>query len=826
MIDSDFKTLDGKWQQFWHDTKLFETPATVADEEKFYLLEMFAYPSGDIHIGHFRNYTVGDVMWRFLKMRGKQLLHPFGWDSFGLPAEQAAIKRNIQPSQWTEKNISTSRTTLTRLGISYDWDREVVTSRRDYYRWTQWIFLKLYEKGLTYQEEAAVNWCPECNTVLANEQVTALGFCWRHDKTLVEKRFLKQWYFRITEYAQRLLDSLDELEKDWPASTVAQQRNWIGRSEGAQVHFSVVQTGDDLPIFTTRPDTIYGVTFMAIAPDAKLMRGLIGQCSNRRAVEEYIFKAQQKSEIDRTAEGTEKDGVDTGLTVRNPFNGREVPLFVADYVLAGYGCGAVMAVPAHDQRDFEFARKYSLPIVPVIHPEGQQPFEGAAMTEAYTEPGIMHASGPFDGMPSPEGIRATAAHAEEQGFGRAAVTFKLRDWLISRQRYWGAPIPMIHCDRCGTLPVPEEDLPVLLPEVEDFLPKGRSPLEDVDSFMQVTCPDCGAPARRDPDTMDTFVCSSWYQFRYTDPHNDRQSWEKDAARQWMPVDLYIGGAEHAMGHLIYFRFITKVLHDMGYLEVDEPVRKLFHHGMVLDGKGEIMSKSKGNVVSPVTLIDEWGVDIPRLAMLFFAPPHKEILWNENGLIGAKRFLQRLVAFVETLAGHAGESWDPPVLGDLNGDDLPRFKRLNRTIRKVTGDLEEMQYNTAIAALMELLNDLSGYKPQASRIAAYLGRSLAQLLAPIAPHLAEELFQLMGGEPSVFNAPWPVWDEAACEEDVVTVAIQVKGKLRGRVTVPSGAKQDEVLPLALADEGIKRHVPEPAGIKKIIFVPDKILNIII
>jgi leucyl-tRNA synthetase len=606
---------------------------------------------------------------------------------------------------------------------------------------------------------------------------------------------------------------------------VAQQRNWIGRSEGAEITFTVVETGDELPIFTTRPDTTFGVTFMAIAPDAKLMRKLLPLCPNRDAVAAYAEKAQRKTEIERTAEGTEKDGVDTGLLVRNPFNGETVPLYVADYVLAGYGCGAVMAVPAHDQRDFEFARKYALPIVPVIHPEGGSPFDPDAMTEAYTTPGVMHSSSRFDGLPSPDGIRETAAFAEEQGFGKPTVNFKLRDWLISRQRYWGAPIPMIHCDGCGTVPVPESDLPVLLPEVDDFIPKGRSPLEDVDAFMNAACPKCGKDARRDADTMDTFVCSSWYQFRYSDPRNDKAPWEKEAVDCWLPVDLYIGGSEHAMGHLIYFRFITKVLHDMGYVSCDEPAKVLFHHGMVLDDKGDIMSKSKGNVVSPMALIDEWGVDIPRLAMLFFAPPHKEILWTEKGLVGAKRFLQRYSAFVRTLAGSGTPDGEAPVLDKVSADDLPHFKRLNRTIRKVTTDIEELQFNTAIAALMETLNDLSGYDPAKSEIGGWVGGTLARLVAPFAPHLAEELWEVMGGAPSVFQAAWPAFAEKACEEDAVTIAVQVKGKLRGTVTVPRGAAEADVLEQALADEKVQRHVPDRNAIRKVIFVPDRILNLI-
>ena len=829
MSEIDYRALDAKWQARWKESGLFRTPERPDPERKFYLLEMFAYPSGDIHIGHFRNYTIGDVMWRFLRMKGRDLLHPFGWDAFGLPAEQAAIKRGIHPGEWTLSNVATGKSTLQTLGISYDWEREVVTCRPDYYKWTQWIFLKLYEKGLTFRKEALVNWCPECNTVLANEQVDAEGHCWRHPGVRVEKRFLNQWYFRITDYAQRLLDGLDELETRWPSSTVASQRNWIGRSEGAEVVFSVKETGDPLPIFTTRPDTIYGVTFMAIAPEAPLMRRLLEHCPNRAAVEAYTEKALRKSEIERTAEGVEKDGVDTGLHVQNPFNGAAVPLYVADYVLAGYGSGAVMAVPAHDTRDFAFARRYGLPIRPVIRPPEGGPLDPAAMEDAYTAPGIMHGSGPFDGLSSAEGIKKTAEYAREHGFGKPTVTYKLRDWLISRQRYWGAPIPVIHCERCGPVPVPERDLPVRLPEVKDYLPKGRSPLEDVSGFVNAPCPACGAPARRDTDTMDTFVCSSWYQLRYADPGNDAEPFTREAAAAWLPVDLYIGGAEHANGHLIYFRFITKVLHDMGYLSCGEPALRLFHHGMVLDAEGRVMSKSLGNVVSPIDLVREWGVDIPRTAMLFKAPPDREILWSEKGMVGAKRFLNRYTALAGSLAEAAGPfpAGEPPAAPPEVGDgDRAFHRKVQQTIRKVGEDLEEIRFNTAIAALMELLNELGSFDPMRSSLTDYLAGVLPRLIAPFAPHLGEELWERAGGKGSVFLAPWPEYDAAACLEDAVEIPVQVKGKVRARVTVPRGATEEQVLEAAFREENLQRYVPDRSALRKVVFVPDKILNLIV
>jgi len=827
--DIDFVKIDEKWQKHWKDTGLYRTPAVPDQSKKMYLLEMFAYPSGDIHIGHFRNYTIGDVLWRYYRMNGRDLIHPFGWDAFGLPAEQAAIKRNIHPEKWTEGNIKVSRTTLERLGISYDWDREVVTCRPDYYMWSQWIFLKLYEKGLTFQGEALVNWCTECNTVLANEQVDAKGMCWRHPEQVVEKRFLKQWYFRITEYAQRLLDGLDKLEESWPSSTVAKQRNWIGRSEGAKITFKVKETGDELPVFTTRPDTIYGVTFMAIAPDAQLMRKLADRCPNSSAVKAYIKKSLVKSEIERTSEGVEKDGVDTGFCVENPFNKETVPLFVADYVLAGYGSGAVMAVPAHDERDFAFARRYGLPIVPVIRPPDKEPLVAEEMENAYTAPGVMHSSGPFDGLDSIEGIRKTSEYASEKGFGCATVNFKLRDWLISRQRYWGAPIPIVHCEKCGTVPIPEKELPVLLPKVNDFIPKGRSPLEEVPEFMNTECPECGGAARRDPDTMDTFVCSSWYHLRYSDPKNEDRPWDKKAVDSWLPVDLYIGGADHAIGHLIYFRFITKVLNDLGFVSCDEPATTLFHHGMVYDEQGRKMSKSLGNVVSPVALVDEWGVDIPRTSMLFLAPPDREIHWTGAGMVGAKRFLARWASLADSLlesgATIQGALPPDPEPGEVPEHDKKYFRCVHQAIRKVTRDIEAIEFNTAIAFMMELLNDFNGYKPADSSIASYVLGVLPRLMGPVAPHLAEELWERAGGEPSVFNAPWPAFNKAACMEEEVKLPVQVKGKVRAVINVHKGCSKEDALETALSEENVKRYIENKESIKKVVFVPDKIMNLI-
>ena len=812
-----FQEIEEKWQKRWREAGVFDTPDDPG-EDKFYLLEMYAYPSGDIHLGHFRNYSIGDVIWRYNRMKGKKMLHPFGWDSFGLPAEQAAIKRNIHPKDWTEGNIATGKSTMQSIGLSYDWDREIATSRPDFYKWTQWVFLQLYKRGLAYQKEAAVNWCPKCNTVLANEQVVG-GCCWRHSDTPVQRKTLKQWFFRITDYAQRLLDDLDKLDQ-WPHTVKSIQRYWIGRSEGANINFEIVETGDSLPIFTTRPDTVYGVTFMAIAPEAGPMRKLVDLCPNRDAVERYIHEAAMKSEIERVAEDREKDGVDTGLHVRNPYNGKDVPLFVADYVLAGYGSGAVMAVPAHDQRDFDFAKKYGIPIDIVIAPPGDA-ISSEEMADAYTDPGIMVNSDRFDGMDSREAIPAMVEFGEEKGFAEKAIQFKLRDWLISRQRYWGAPIPVVHCEKCGTVPIPEEDLPVELPHVDDFLPRGRSPLADVPEFMNTKCPICGGPARRDPDTMDTFVCSSWYELRYLDPHNDSKPFDIEEAKKWLPVDLYIGGIEHATGHLLYFRFIFKVLYDLGLLPVDEPVVKLFNHGMVCDENGEIMSKSKGNVVSPTVVIDKHGVDVSRTAMLFFAPPGHEISWSEDGIKGAERFLRRIDRLIFP-------NIDPSRVADsietLSGRDAVLYRELHRTIDFVTRDIDEMAFNTAIARLMEFINVVSPEDMERSAIAFTIAETLTRLLAPFAPHVAEEFNERLGFDCLIIERPWPKCDESVIGFDTVEIGVQVCGKLRGTIFVSPEADREAVLASVMEIPNVRKNI-EGKKIVKVIYVPGRILNII-
>lgn len=816
----DFKAIETKWQSCWEKIGLYQTPEKP--KNKFYLLEMFAYPSGDIHIGHFRNYTIGDVFWRYLKMKGYDLLHPFGWDAFGLPAEQAAIKHGAHPRDWTLNNIKTSRNTLKKLAISYDWSREVITCNPDYYKWTQWLFLLLYKRGLAYRAKSPVNWCPNCQTVLANEEVVG-GLCWRCNNK-VTRRELEQWYFRITDYGERLLKDLDKLT-GWPENIKTMQRNWIGRSEGTEIQFGLPNSKIRIPIFTTRPETVYGVTFMAMAPEHPLVKKLTIP-AQRPAVESYIQKSRAKSEIDRTAEG-EKDGVFTGTYVINPLSGAPVQLWVADYVLPHYGTGIVMAVPAHDQRDFLFARKYHIPIKVVINPPGRS-LSPETMAAAYTEPGLMVNSGPFDGTASEAGIKKVTEYMAGHGLGKATVNYRLKDWLISRQRYWGAPIPMIQCSKCGMVPVPENDLPVVLPpDVNDFIPKVRSPLAAVSSFINTKCPKCQGQATRDPDTMVTFMCSAWYHLRYSDPKNEQEPFARAQVKQWLPIDLYIGGAEHACGHLLYFRFITKVLYDAGWLTFDEPAIRLFNHGMVLDEKGEVMSKSKGNVVSPINLANDWGVDTARLAILFFAPAHWEIRWNEKGVVGAQRFLNRVWNLVESI--QSNRPADRPTAGRRDSKTAGLVRQMHETIKRVTEDIDpKLEFNTAISAIMELVNTIYEVRNEklevGNRIINEAVRTVVILLAPFVPHIAEEMWEKLGEKPSVFNQKWPAYDPKALVTEEIELAVQVNGKLRGKIIVATNASEDEIRKIALADDKIKLLLSGKPP-RKVIIVPRRLVNIV-
>ncbi len=866
--------IEPKWQRFWEERGLMKARE---EGEKYYVLEMFPYPSGDLHMGHLKNYTMGDALARFKKQQGYSVLHPMGWDAFGLPAENAALKFGKHPADWTMGNIAKAKESLNLMGILYDWDREVTTCTPDYYRWNQWIFTKMYEAGLVYRAGGLVNWCPKCQTVLANEQVVE-GRCWRHEDTLVEKKNLEQWYLKITAYADRLLDDLDKLEH-WPEKVKAMQRAWIGRSEGATVRFGLDGREERLEVFTTRPDTLFGATFMVLAPEHPLTLELATP-ERRAEVEAYVRAAQLKSEIERQTEDREKTGVFTGAYAVNPLNGAKIPIWTADYVLYGYGTGAIMAVPAHDQRDFEFARKFGLEIVPVIQPEGEdlpQPLEAA-----YEGSGVMINSGAFTGLPSEEGKKKITEWLAAKGLGEATVTYRLRDWLISRQRYWGTPIPMIHCEKCGVVPVPADQLPVKLPEIKDveqIRPHGKSPLEAHPDFLNTTCPRCGGPARRDADTMDTFFDSSWYYLRYSDAHNERLPFARDKADYWMPVDQYIGGIEHAVLHLLYSRFFTKFFHDQKMVAVDEPFARLFTQGMVMgwtdygpvevegervrlgeearirleletaelnldevkkmgaelregeDGrlhfwKPAVMSKSLGNGVMVGPFVREQGADIARVTILFAAPPEKEMIWTEEGVQGAWRFLNRVWRLVTTdeneLAAADGD-FDP---GVLSGADKVLYRKLNQTIKKVTEDIEGLRFNTAIAALMEMLNALYDFRKSAGPNAVYQHAVLSylQLLAPFAPHIAEELWSRFD-EASVFDAPWPAYDENALVADVITLVVQVNGKVRARLQAPASIGKEEALRLAKEQENVQKHLQGKRLLKEI-YVPGKLVNLVV
>ena len=816
MLEFPVKEIEAKWLKYWNDKGLFRTAQKPA--KKFYNLTMFAYPSGDLHMGHCRNYVIGDVLFRFLKRRGFNVLHPFGWDAFGLPAENAAIARGIHPYQWTMDNINTSRDTIRKVGIGYDWEREVNTCDPDYYRWTQWMFLLMHKRGLAYRQEGYVNWCPGCQTVLANEQVVD-GACERCEAP-VQKRQLDQWYFRITAYAERLLKGLEQLT-GWPENVRAMQRNWIGRSEGCRIEFPVEGTSTKIKVFTTRPDTIYGVTFMSVAPESLLVGELIKEMKSADAVRQYVDRAVRTPEMVRSSAERDKDGVFTGRYAVNPLSGDRVPIFVADYVLAGYGTGIVMGVPAHDQRDFEFAKKYNLPIKAVISPSGAA-LEGPKMKQAYVDAGTMVNSGPFNGLDSVQGIEKVARYLKEKGLGGPAVSYRLRDWLISRQRYWGAPIPIVYCNKCGVVPVPEEQLPVLLPkDVKDYLPKGQSPLAAVPEFVRTRCPACGGEARRETDTMDTFICSSWYFLRYLDPSNQKEFCRREYADGWLPIDQYIGGITHATGHLIYFRFFTKVLHDAGLVSADEPARGLFTQGMVLKG-GTVMHKSKGNVVALGPFVDEYGSDTARITVLFAAPPEKAMDWSDEGVPGAQRFLNRVYRLVTDNAEAIRSSAVAPE-SVPSGDDRTLYVKINQTIKKVTEDIEAFKFNTALAALMELLNEINKAAPRKGPVFLHGVRCLVQLLSPLAPFLADEAWSKVGGKGSLLEQPWIGYDAKSLALDTQTVVVQINGRVRSKLEVPATITEADIKNLALRDEKVQAYT-KGKTIKKIVYVPTRLLSI--
>lgn len=815
----NFEDIEEKWHLKWEESQIFKAPADP--HKKFYLLVMFAYPSGDIHMGHFRNYTLSDAVVRYQMMNGYRVLHPFGWDAFGLPAENAAIRHGKHPREWTLTNIEVSRDTLKKVGISFDWNREIASCYPDYYRWSQWIFLQMFDRGLAYRKEAKVNWCPACNTVLANEQVIN-GLCERDD-TPVEIRELEQWFLKITDFADRLVESLEKMP-GWPDSIKAIQKEWIGRSEGCEIDFVIEGTGEKLPIYTTRPDTVYGVTYMAIAPEAEVIKRLKIPKQYQAQVDAYIEKSIKKSDVERAA-AEEKDGVFTGCYIVNPFNGDKTQLWVADYVLAGYGTGVVMAVPAHDQRDFEFARKYDIPIKVVIKNQDGVELIPDEMREAYIEYGEMVNSGPFDGTPGDKAISAVTAYAEDNKIGRAKVNYRLRDWLISRQRYWGTPIPIIHCHKCGQVRVPDAQLPVLLPETEKYMPKGRSPLADVPEYMNVKCPKCGGEAQRDPDTMDTFICSSWYMLRYLDPKNGIVPFSKKSADTWMPIDLYIGGAEHAVGHLIYFRFFTKFLKDIGLLDCEEPVVRLFNHGMVNDEHGFKMSKTRGNVTSPIGLIEKYGSDISRLGMFFKAPPNVEINWTDEPVINMTKFVtNRYFPIINHFGGTEIDLKYYFKKEELNLEEFRTYVRLNQTIMAVTRDIDELQVHTMIAAIMKFLNE---FKPEElnQKLVDYCILKLIQLMAPLAPCMAEEMWEIAGQPYSVCQSSWPIYDPDAIVADTITIAVQVNGRLRGEINVPADSDESTIKTEAKAVEKVQNHIKGKKIIKEI-YVKGRLVNIVV
>ncbi|MFO8014987.1 MAG: leucine--tRNA ligase [Phycisphaerae bacterium] len=859
----DPKTIEDRWQQWWDARDTFQTDGTAPADRAFYCLTMFPYPSGTLHVGHGRNYIIGDVVTRYKMMRGLEVLSPMGWDAFGLPAENAAIKHGERPAEWVDKNIDYMKQQFRKWGVGYDWRREVNTSDPAYYKWTQWIFLVLYERGLAYRKKAPVNWCPSCQTGLANEEVVD-GACERCG-TAAETRDLDQWFFKITEYAQRLLDDLSELDR-WPETVRTMQANWIGRSEGARVDFAL-EDGTPLPCFTTRPDTLWGVTFMSLAPEHPLIADLVRGTEREAEVLAFCKRAARQSAADRSDAEVEKEGVFTGAYVVNPVNQEKVPLWVANYALMEYGTGAVMAVPAHDQRDFEFACKYDIPIRVVIQPEGE-PLVPDHMTEAYVDAGTMVDSGPLSGTPSPDGIPDVIRYLDENGMGEATVNYRIRDWLISRQRYWGAPVPIVYCPTCGEVPVPAADLPVELPDDDlvEFPPKGESPLARLyDDFVKTSCPKCGGEARRDTDTLAQWLCSCWYFLRYTLTREERRAnadkpFDRAKVDYWMPVDQYIGGVEHAVLHLLYTRFICKVLHDAGHVGFNEPFAALFTQGMIckqsdITGKLEKMSKSKGNVVSPNDVIEKHGADTQRLYTLFIGPPQKDAEWRDEAVVGARRFIERLWKQAqkyislprhfaqevdETGTGSITETWRaglPDKAYDDNGSDLEDntkdlWRKTHQTIRKVTEDIEgSWQFNTAIAAIMELLNDFSEKawglgtpKKQHTEVVRLSLESMVRLLHPFIPHVTEELWQALGHEPSVLSAGWPEYDEAACREDQVEIAVQVNGKLRARVTVPADASEDDLKAAAMAEPKVQQHL-EGAEVRKTIVVPGRLVNIV-
>ena len=817
--------IEAKWQKYWEENKTFKVEMDK-DKPKSYVLEMFPYPSGNLHMGHVRNYSIGDVIARFRTMKGFNVLHPMGWDSFGMPAENAAIKHNIPPKKWTLENIANMTRQLKALGLSYDWDREVTTCKEDYYKWTQWFFELFYKRGLAVKKESAVNWCDTCNTVLANEQVID-GKCWRCDHEVVKKD-LSQWFFKITDYADELLKDLDLLP-GWPERVKTMQHNWIGRSEGLEFSFEIPALNDTVAVYTTRPDTAYGVTFMALAAEHPLIKKI---CENNPKADEinaFCERVRNQSEIERTSSESEKEGVFTGVYCINPFTGRKVEIWVTNYVLYDYGTGAVMGVPTGDQRDWMFADKYGIEKIVTICPVGKE-LKLEEMTCAYEEKeGMLVNSGEFTGMEMHKAMSAIMDKAEAEGFGKRRVNYRLRDWLISRQRYWGAPIPIIYCPHCGEVLVPEDQLPVRLPEDVSFTAGAKSPLATSEEFLHCKCPKCGADATRETDTMDTFLCSSWYYLRYTDAHNDKMPFDKDVNNYWGPVDQYIGGIEHAILHLLYSRFFVKVLRDAGLVDYDEPFSNLLTQGMVIKD-GAKMSKSLGNVVSPEEILSKYGADTARLFILFAAPPERELEWSDQGVEGSFRFLNRIWRIVQAFEAVLAQKVTEYDHSNLSEADKDLRRVLHSSIKKVTNDIEtRFNFNTAISTMMELVNALYAYKeaakePNAGLIYEAIS-DLIKMMSPFVPHITEELWRgAIDANSSVHEQSWPECDEEALKVDDVEIVLQVNGKVRGRLTVPAEATKEELEKIAMADANVQAHIGD-ATVRKVICVPGRLVNIV-
>lgn len=817
--------IEAKWQKYWEENKTFKVEMDK-DKPKSYVLEMFPYPSGNLHMGHVRNYSIGDVIARFRTMKGFNVLHPMGWDSFGMPAENAAIKHNIPPKKWTLENIANMTRQLKALGLSYDWDREVTTCKEDYYKWTQWFFELFYKRGLAVKKESAVNWCDTCNTVLANEQVID-GKCWRCDHEVVKKD-LSQWFFKITDYADELLKDLDLLP-GWPERVKTMQHNWIGRSEGLEFSFEIPALNDSVAVYTTRPDTAYGVTFMALAAEHPLIKKI---CENNPKADEinaFCERVRNQSEIERTSSESEKEGVFTGVYCINPFTGRKVEIWVTNYVLYDYGTGAVMGVPTGDQRDWMFADKYGIEKIVTICPIGKE-LKLEEMTCAYEEKeGMLVNSGEFTGMEMHKAMSAIMDKAEAEGFGKRRVNYRLRDWLISRQRYWGAPIPIIYCPHCGEVLVPEDQLPVRLPEDVSFTAGAKSPLATSEEFVHCKCPKCGADATRETDTMDTFLCSSWYYLRYTDAHNDKMPFDKELNNYWGPVDQYIGGIEHAILHLLYSRFFVKVLRDAGLVDYDEPFSNLLTQGMVIKD-GAKMSKSLGNVVSPEEILSKYGADTARLFILFAAPPERELEWSDQGVEGSFRFLNRIWRIVQAFEAVLAQKVTEYDHSNLNEADKDLRRVLHSSIKKVTNDIEtRFNFNTAISTMMELVNALYAYKevakePNAGLIYEAIS-DLIKMMSPFVPHITEELWRgAIDANSSVHEQSWPECDEEALKVDNVEIVLQVNGKVRGRLTVPAEATKEELEKIAMADSNVQAHIGD-ATVRKVICVPGRLVNIV-